>query len=197
MTQALALQAPFAGRTYRLTRCRKPRLCAVCYQLILPGELYIRQRFAPWEQEDGDSWWDQSGCRWCVERFWRFCQAVDVEEDLREPFPWNTDYATEWYAAERLRWVGEQRWIGNSNTFAQSLRVIQKRDRAVLRWCRRCPHIPTDLNLVAYLQECGFKPGMEGGLDHMLTCGQIPGLEWWRCGTCNQHPCDCACEGPV
>lgn len=198
----------------KLVKARKHHICSACGQLIVPGELYCAQRWAPWELEDGDGhYWSQPACRWCADRVWSAFRG-----DL-----WSAEFLDEWVWEEMWRWLQlagvEMDWTIPAE-YKQPLRAAQKAARAVLERTRNRASLiafyraigvdpwaewtPEDRwNRVAtctpagYLYRCGFRRSPEGGLDHMLDTSGFPGQEWWRCGGCNQHPCSCTCPMPL
>ena len=183
--------------TIRLARSRRFRLCIACHQLILPGELYADQRWAPWECEDG-SWWSQPACRWCSEGYWK---ADDGDG-------WSDDWAQAWVDEQPGRWlegfdcfepVGPRWGRPVRDEFTEPLETAQKQASAFMAFLRRFAKgaRPATIRRVGpALLACGFQRGPEGSLDHLLSCGALPGFEWWRCGGCDGHPCRCTCLGP-
>lgn len=121
--------------TIRLARSRRFRLCIACHQLILPGELYADQRWAPWECEDG-SWWSQPACRWCSEGYWK---ANDGDG-------WSDDWAQAWVDEQPGRWlegfdcfepVGPRWGRPVRDEFTEPLETAQKQARAFMAFLRR------------------------------------------------------------
>jgi len=115
----------------KLARSRRFRLCTACHQLILPGELYADQRWAPWECEDSDgSWWSQPACRWCSEGYWKHDDGDG----------WSDDWAQAWVDEQPGRWLEgfdcfEPRPVREE--FTEPLEIAQKQARAFMAFLRR------------------------------------------------------------
>lgn len=184
--------------TPTLTRSTKYRQCRACRQLILPGEVYCAQVWAPWECASDGHYWSQPACRWCSEGYWK---ADDGDG-------WSEDWAQTWADEQAGRWLegfdhleppgppGFRRGRQIREEFSEPLDTAQKQASAFLAFLRRFAKgaKPATLRRVGpALLAIGFQRPPEGGLDHMLSTSGLPGEEWWRCDGCQQHPCDCTC----
>lgn len=115
----------------------------------MPGELYVRQRWAPWEQDpdcDPTTWWSQPACRWCAEQVWKCLE--------KEPFgdrAWSEEFASEWASEECHRWLrlaGEDYLVPEGGSlpdyrprpeYREALRTAQREAAAFMFLRRFCP----------------------------------------------------------
>lgn len=120
----------------KLTTAAKYHQCSACLQLIVPGELYAAQRWAPWEcHPDGDKmWFSQPACRWCAEHYWKTTHPQDG---------WWEEAAQEWASDECHRWLRE---VGVDycllpyyarEEYRKPLRTAQKQANAFMAFLRR------------------------------------------------------------
>lgn len=164
--------------TSRLARSRTYRQCCACRQLILPGELYCDQRWAPWEQDpdgDPDGWWSQPACRWCAEHYWKHDDGDG----------WSEDWAATWADEQADRWLRGldcfegPPWRGHvREEFTEPYERAQMEATAFMRFLRRFAKgvKPAAIRRVgAKLLAIAFHQGHEG----------IHALESWM------EPCVC------
>lgn len=89
--------------TSELRISKQYRLCACCSQLIVLGEMYLYQSWAPWEQEDRTSkYYISPSCRWCGDRYWKWVNRRGEYDDRL----WMAECdGCEWVQFEMLTWL--------------------------------------------------------------------------------------------
>lgn len=83
----------------KLVKARKHHICVACRQLIIPGEVYRYQHWAPWEVEDGDKdgkYYSAPACRWCANRIWKMLGPYGY---------WSEEILYDWLWEEMCYWL--------------------------------------------------------------------------------------------
>ena len=195
----LFLTGPWRGETVwvdprkmqrHLSVARKHHLCSAWAQLIVPGELYRDQWWAPWQGEDNDGYWYHApACRWCAEHYWKDTLKDDTAERV-----WGDNEVWTWVEEQPVRYLkGFQEcwevpipgWSGCQlvDEVHQPLRAAQKAARATWEQSRGKP------TLVAFYRAIGVDPWEEwtpeSRWNRVKTC--TPAGFLYRCGLRRPH----------